>query len=115
MEKNEGIASASKASGVDVDDLSPYDLDAGIMWILEPLRTSRTDKWTGTLVQPDVRSKKAATISAFGHFSLLFSQYSMVFVDLQSASTVCHLDYLVTDYYYRLCCYEGPALPGRAL
>ena len=77
--------SASKASGVNTKTWPFDDKSVGVLWLLEPRRSPRVDKWSGTLTQPaQVMSKNAATMSAFAHFSLVLSEYTTVYVDLQS-------------------------------
>lgn len=85
-------APPSKASGISPEkwksDWPFSDWDAGVVWLLEPLRSHLVDRWSGTLSQPSRQNKRFATMSAFAHFSMLLSEMRLVFVDLQSMSTV---------------------------
>jgi len=57
----------------------------GVMWLVEPKRSSLVDRWSGTMQHPNYPDNKfGQTISAFAHFSLVYSKHSMVLVDLQS-------------------------------
>ncbi|KAI1781872.1 kinase-like domain-containing protein [Ganoderma leucocontextum] len=82
-------ATPSKASGISPEkwksDWPFSDWDAGIVWLLEPRRSHLIDRWSGTLSQPSRQNKRFATMGAFAHFSMLLSENSMVFVDLQSS------------------------------
>ncbi|RDX51614.1 hypothetical protein OH76DRAFT_1481508 [Lentinus brumalis] len=79
----------SKASGISAEkwaDWPPSNSDAGILWLLERRRTSVVDRWSGTLDQPHQWNDKAsATMGAFAHYTMLASEYTLVFVDLQSS------------------------------
>ncbi|KAI0739842.1 kinase-like domain-containing protein, partial [Daedaleopsis nitida] len=59
--------------------------DTGIIWLVEPRRSAIVDRWSGTLVQVHRENKRSATMAAFAHYSILASEYSLVFVDLQSS------------------------------
>ncbi|PIL27237.1 hypothetical protein GSI_10381 [Ganoderma sinense ZZ0214-1] len=82
-------AHPSKASGISPEkwksDWPFSDWDAGIVWLLEPLRSHLVDRWSGTLAQLNRQNKRFATMGAFAHFSMLLSEMNIVFVDLQSS------------------------------
>ncbi|KAI0629563.1 kinase-like domain-containing protein, partial [Trametes polyzona] len=61
------------------------DLDAGVIWLLEPRRSTAVNKWSGTMVHPNRLDKLHMTMSAFAHFSFLWSESTLVFADLQSS------------------------------
>ncbi|KAI0749544.1 hypothetical protein C8Q80DRAFT_1119794 [Daedaleopsis nitida] len=81
--------SPSTASGISAEkwksDWPLTDWDMGIVWLVEPQRSALVDRWSGTLVQVHRENKRSATMAAFAHYSMLASEYSLVFVDLQSS------------------------------
>lgn len=86
-ELKDGDGTPSSASGISGEAWktgSVADWDAGIVWLLEPRRSSIVQKWSGTMVHPNRSDKLHMTMSAFAHFSLLWSQYTLVFADIQS-------------------------------
>lgn len=78
------------------------DWDAGVVWLLKPHRLVAVEKWSGTMLHPNRTGKWHTMMSAFAHFSFLFTEKSAVLVDLQSTSfLILHTDHLIT--YRQLC------------
>ncbi|KAJ6500211.1 kinase-like domain-containing protein [Mycena vitilis] len=78
----------SPASGVDMDSfLSSMDddPDSAVIWLVEPLRGSSLERWSGTLQHPAHENKPGQTIDAFMHFSYVYSQQTLVFADIQGS------------------------------
>ncbi|KAJ7113474.1 kinase-like domain-containing protein [Mycena epipterygia] len=76
----------SPASGVSMESfLNSLDKnpDSAIIWLLEPLRGSAIERWSGTLKHPNHQNKPGQTIDAFMHFSHVYSQGTLVFADIQ--------------------------------
>lgn len=80
----------SSASGISKykwkNETTFSDWDAGVVWLLEPRRSVAVEKWSGTMMHPNRAGKWHTTMSAFAHFSFLFTERSTVLADLQSAS-----------------------------
>ncbi|KAJ6463845.1 kinase-like domain-containing protein [Mycena vitilis] len=77
----------SPASGVPMPaflDMTAASPDGAITWLLEPLRASSVDRWSGTLEHRPHSDKAGRTIDAFMHFAYIYSQQSLIFADLQS-------------------------------
>lgn len=94
----------SPASGISIEDYttetSEEDADdstrdhPGILWLVEPKRTPLTDHWSGTMQFPNSTNKPGKTMSAFTHFSWVFTKETMVLADLQSKYfALLHLQY----------------------
>ncbi|KAJ7486809.1 kinase-like domain-containing protein, partial [Mycena latifolia] len=58
--------------------------NSAITWLLEPLRASSIERWSGTLEHPIHFDKPGKTMDAFMHFSYVYSHRSLLFADLQS-------------------------------
>ncbi|KIK58584.1 hypothetical protein GYMLUDRAFT_143938, partial [Collybiopsis luxurians FD-317 M1] len=73
----------SPASGYiseDFQNLPPQD--CCIAWLLESKRPQgATKKWSGTMQHPSHNSKVGLTMTTFAHFSLEWTQKTLVFVD----------------------------------
>ncbi|KAJ7257230.1 kinase-like domain-containing protein [Mycena haematopus] len=77
----------SPASGVSMEafmDSTSTNPDTAVTWLLEPLRASSVERWSGTLEHPIHSDKAGKTMDAFMHFSYIYSQRSFIFADLQS-------------------------------
>ncbi|KAJ7133796.1 kinase-like domain-containing protein [Mycena filopes] len=77
----------SPASTVSMDmflEATSAHPDSAITWLLEPLRASALDRWSGTLEHPLHSDKAGMTMDAFMHYSYVYSQKSFIFADLQS-------------------------------
>ncbi|EIW65126.1 uncharacterized protein TRAVEDRAFT_42510 [Trametes versicolor FP-101664 SS1] len=61
------------------------DWDAGVVWLLKPHRSVAVEKWSGTMLHPNCTGKWHTMMSAFAHFSFLFTEKSAVLVNLQSS------------------------------
>ena len=57
--------------------------DSAIVWLLEPMRGSSIERWSGTLKHPNHDNKVGQTMDAFMHFSYVYSQHTIVFADIQ--------------------------------
>lgn len=87
-----GDGSPSPAAGISSADfsreLSELDFDLappGIVWLVEPKRSTVVERWSGTLQHPNFPNNKyGQTMSAFAHFTWIYSVKSMILVDLQS-------------------------------
>lgn len=55
--------------------------------MLEPRRARAVDRWSGTMAHPYHTDKRGATLDAFVHFVYEYSQFVLVFADLQSTSS----------------------------
>ncbi|KAK7046460.1 kinase-like protein [Favolaschia claudopus] len=83
----ESASAPSPAAGQSLDaflDSVDQNPDSAITWLLEPLRASYVEKWSGTLEHPTHSNKAGKTMDAFVHFCFVYSQRSLVFADLQS-------------------------------
>jgi hypothetical protein len=83
----ERALSPSLASGIDMQvflDTTSANPDSALTWLLEPLRASCIDRWSGTLEHPIHSDKAGKTMDAFMHFAYIYSQQSLIFADLQS-------------------------------
>ncbi|KAI0074067.1 kinase-like protein, partial [Panus rudis PR-1116 ss-1] len=61
--------------------------DLRVAWLLEPIRSKRVHKYSGTNKHPNHQDLLGQTMSAFAHFSCFWSKGTMVFADLQSTTT----------------------------
>ncbi|KAJ7449751.1 hypothetical protein B0H11DRAFT_2332079 [Mycena galericulata] len=59
--------------------------DSAVVWLLEPLRGSAMERWSGTLKHLNHGNKPGQTMDAFMHFSYVYSQKTLVFADLQGS------------------------------
>ncbi|KAF8178854.1 kinase-like domain-containing protein [Mycena galopus ATCC 62051] len=59
--------------------------DIAVVWLLEPLRGSSLERWSGTLRHPTHESKHGRTMDAFMHFSYVYSQQTLLFADIQGS------------------------------
>ncbi|KAJ7074933.1 kinase-like domain-containing protein, partial [Mycena belliarum] len=76
----------SPASGVSMDsflDAMDDNPDSTIVWLLEPLRGSAIERWSGTLKHPNHTNKPGQTMDAFMHFVYVYSQQALVLADIQ--------------------------------
>ncbi|KAJ7161857.1 kinase-like domain-containing protein, partial [Mycena crocata] len=83
----------SPASGLTMDSfMASLDTNpnCAIFWLLEPLRSSSVERWSGTLQHPPHENKPGRTMDTFMHFSYVYSQQTLVFADLQSESMLLH-------------------------
>ncbi|KAJ6536660.1 hypothetical protein B0H10DRAFT_1670291, partial [Mycena sp. CBHHK59/15] len=74
----------SPASGVTMEtflESTSADPTTAITWLLEPLRASSIERWSGTLQHPNHSNKPGETMDAFMHFSYVYSQETFVFAD----------------------------------
>ncbi|KAJ7100704.1 kinase-like domain-containing protein [Mycena belliarum] len=84
-----GEREPSAASAVTLQDFlesTSRSPSSAITWLLEPLRASTIERWSGTLDHPMHADKPGKTMDAFMHFSYIYSQRSRLFADLQSQS-----------------------------
>ncbi len=76
------------ASGLTQDQwegMSSDEQSTGIVWLLEPERSSIIQRWSGTMQHPkQTTNKTGATVTAFAHFAYIFSLRTIVFADIQS-------------------------------
>ncbi|KAI0073742.1 kinase-like protein [Panus rudis PR-1116 ss-1] len=80
----------SKASGVSKTQYEEEileDPDTLVAWLLEPLRSIRVNKYSGTNAHPNHSGKLGQTLNAFAHFSYIWSKKTFVFTDLQATET----------------------------
>jgi hypothetical protein len=96
-----GDSGPSPASGVTAEkytlELTSHELcldsPFGVFWLVEPKWTSLVDHWSGTMQHPNYPDNKyGQTISAFTHFSLIYSNRSLILADLQSMHCLSHLN-----------------------
>ncbi|KAJ7478049.1 hypothetical protein B0H11DRAFT_2424682 [Mycena galericulata] len=83
-----GPSGPSPASGVTADSFQQSleaNPDSAVVWLLEPLRGSAMERWSGTLKHPNHGNKPGQTMDAFMHFSYVYSQKTLVFADLQGS------------------------------
>ncbi|KAJ7028801.1 hypothetical protein C8F04DRAFT_963553, partial [Mycena alexandri] len=56
-----------------------------VVWLFEPRRSSKVQRWSGTNEYPPwARSKLGSTLNTFAHYAYIVSHESTVFCDLQS-------------------------------
>ena len=55
-----------------------------IVWMLEPLRSSHVDKWSGTMQHSRAIDKVHQTVNCFVHFVYSWTKETVVFADMQS-------------------------------
>ncbi|KAJ7580004.1 kinase-like domain-containing protein [Mycena floridula] len=58
---------------------------SSITWLLEPERSTRTKRYSGTNEHLTHNTKDGSTINAFQHFVYLYSQKGLVFADIQTS------------------------------
>nr|VWP00214.1 Increased rDNA silencing protein 4 [Ganoderma boninense] len=78
----------SPASGIlsaQWSDASFSDRDAGVVWLVEPERSTTVERWSGTMEHPNHHDKQGATLMAFVHFAYVYSLRTKVFADLQTS------------------------------
>ncbi|KAJ7183810.1 kinase-like domain-containing protein [Mycena filopes] len=88
------------AAQLPADDAVTADTPAGnesnsargpglIVWLFEPRRTSKVQRWSGTNEYPSWERKKlGSTLNAFAHYAYIVSHESTVFCDLQTQTVV---------------------------
>ncbi|KAJ7451474.1 kinase-like domain-containing protein [Mycena galericulata] len=83
-----GPSGPSPASSVTADSFQQSleaNPDSAVVWLLEPLRGSAMERWSGTLKHPNHENKPGQTMDAFMHFSYVYSQKTLIFADLQGS------------------------------
>ncbi|KAF8590777.1 hypothetical protein K439DRAFT_1307383, partial [Ramaria rubella] len=59
--------------------------NAGIWWLIEPLRVPSVDHCSGTLCHPAPTGLMESTVAALAHFMYKWSKHSIVLADMQSS------------------------------
>ncbi|KAJ7737132.1 hypothetical protein B0H16DRAFT_1326096, partial [Mycena metata] len=74
----------------DSEPVTQHTSDPGkglVVWIFEPRRSSKVQRWSGTNEYPPWdRGKLGSTLNTFAHYAYIVSHESTVFCDLQSMS-----------------------------
>ncbi|KAJ6510988.1 kinase-like domain-containing protein [Mycena sanguinolenta] len=68
---------------------TPNSIQGSVIWLFEPRRSSKVERWSGTNDYPPWHQNKlGSTMNTFTHFVYLFSQESTVPADLQTSTVV---------------------------